>query len=141
MASNIDSTKPIEGTPTTASVRANFATAKSEIESLQNANLLTWTNVTFANGWQNIGGANQTTQYTKMANGMVRIRGCISSGTIGTSAFNLPAGYRPVAANSYVSSGGGVIAQINISTSGDVTPSMGSAASIWLSTVEFDSGS
>lgn len=35
MASAIDATKPVAGTPTTASVRANFAAAKSEIEALQ----------------------------------------------------------------------------------------------------------
>jgi Chaperone of endosialidase len=35
MASAIDATKPIYGTPTTESVRLNFATAKIEIEALQ----------------------------------------------------------------------------------------------------------
>jgi hypothetical protein len=35
MTSSIDPTKPVSGTPTTASVRANFAAAKSEIEALQ----------------------------------------------------------------------------------------------------------
>jgi len=35
MASAIDATKPVFGSPTTASVRANFAAAKSEIEALQ----------------------------------------------------------------------------------------------------------
>lgn len=35
MASAIDATKPIFGTPTTASVRANFAAAKAEIDALQ----------------------------------------------------------------------------------------------------------
>jgi hypothetical protein len=35
MASGIDVTKPVFSNPTTASVRANFATAKSEIEALQ----------------------------------------------------------------------------------------------------------
>jgi hypothetical protein len=35
MASNIDPTKPVTGTPTTVSVRDNFAFAKSEIEALQ----------------------------------------------------------------------------------------------------------
>ena len=35
MASTIDATKPIAGNPTTASVRDNFAAAKSEIEALQ----------------------------------------------------------------------------------------------------------
>lgn len=35
MASSIDTTKPVSGTPTTASVRQNFTYAKSEIEALQ----------------------------------------------------------------------------------------------------------
>jgi hypothetical protein len=37
MASAIDPTKPVTGNPTTQSVRTNFATAKAEIEALQNA--------------------------------------------------------------------------------------------------------
>jgi len=37
MASSIDASVPVEGSPTTASVRAQFATAKSEIEALQAA--------------------------------------------------------------------------------------------------------
>jgi hypothetical protein len=35
MASDIDTTQPPEGNPTTAGVRANFTSAKSEIEALQ----------------------------------------------------------------------------------------------------------
>jgi hypothetical protein len=35
MTSGIDSTKPVEGSPTTASVRLNFQTTKQEIEALQ----------------------------------------------------------------------------------------------------------
>lgn len=35
MSSSIDATQPITGSPTTASVRANFLAAKSEIEALQ----------------------------------------------------------------------------------------------------------
>lgn len=37
MASNIDATKPVAGSPTTQSVRQNFAAAKSEIEALQSS--------------------------------------------------------------------------------------------------------
>jgi hypothetical protein len=37
MTSNIDATVPVTGTPTTASQRANWATAKSEISALQAA--------------------------------------------------------------------------------------------------------
>lgn len=39
MTSSIDATKPVTGTPTTASVRANFQAAKDEIEALQTANV------------------------------------------------------------------------------------------------------
>lgn len=35
MASNIDITKPVAGSPTTSSVRDNFSAAKTEIEALQ----------------------------------------------------------------------------------------------------------
>lgn len=35
MASSIDATKPVSGSPTTQSVRDNFSAAKSEIEALQ----------------------------------------------------------------------------------------------------------
>jgi len=42
MASAIDDTKPVTGTPTTQSVRDNFAAAKSEITALQAA-VPTWT--------------------------------------------------------------------------------------------------
>lgn len=40
MASAIDATLPVTGTPTTASVRSNFATAKTEIETLQAQSLV-----------------------------------------------------------------------------------------------------
>lgn len=39
MASSIDASQPAAGTPTTASVRANFAAAKAEIEALQSGKL------------------------------------------------------------------------------------------------------
>ena len=39
MASNIDATKPIAGSPTTESVRANFLAAKSEITQIQDSRM------------------------------------------------------------------------------------------------------
>jgi hypothetical protein len=69
MASNIDPTKPVAGTPTTSSVRANFQAAKDEIEALQSdvagkANLA---------GGQNLTGGFTTT---------VHDFGSVSSGSI-----------------------------------------------------------
>lgn len=56
MSSTIDVTKPVTGSPTTASVRSNFAAAKSEIEALQTGKqdsgsyALTTTNLTAGTG-------------------------------------------------------------------------------------------
>lgn len=56
MSSAIDVTKPVTGSPTTASVRSNFAAAKSEIEALQTGKqdsgsyALTTTNLTAGTG-------------------------------------------------------------------------------------------
>jgi hypothetical protein len=56
-----------------------------------------WTSVTgFSNGWINYGSVFQTAQYRKIGD-VVTLRGLIKSGTVGSSAFTLPAGYRPPA--------------------------------------------
>lgn len=49
---------------------------------------------TFSNGWVNYDAA-RTAQYTKTADGWVKFRGLIKSGTMGAGAFNVPVGYRP----------------------------------------------
>lgn len=56
----------------------------------------TWHNVaTFSGTWVNYGGAEQVAGYMIDGAGNVHLRGTIKSGTIGTVAFVLPAGYRP----------------------------------------------
>ena len=73
--------------------------------------------------------------YRKL-NGVVYLRGRVSSGTGGTSAFTLPAGYRPSA--NFVRPiqvyGTATISWITVSTTGTVTPN-GTAA--WLTAVDF----
>lgn len=54
-----------------------------------------WSSVVFQNGWQNYGGVWATAQYYRDREGRVHLKGLIRSGTIGTTAFNLPAQYRP----------------------------------------------
>jgi hypothetical protein len=70
---------------------------------------------------------------------VVYLRGRISGGTAGTSAFNLPAGYRPtvdtvIPAQQY---GTGNITYITVSSNGDVSPN---ATSAWLSSIIFPIG-
>lgn len=55
-----------------------------------------WTAVTFQNSWADYGGGFQTCQYRKLGD-MVQLRGLMRLGTAGTTAFTLPAGYRPSA--------------------------------------------
>ncbi|HET9667277.1 MAG TPA: hypothetical protein VFP09_10990, partial [Desertimonas sp.] len=64
-----------------------------------------WTNVTFTGTWVNFGGLTQATQYRKIGD-QVYVRGFVKSGTIGTSAFTLPVGYRPPALVRFPISGG-----------------------------------
>jgi hypothetical protein len=67
MSSAIDATKPVTGTPTTQSVRDNFAAAKSEIEALQMAKVL------------RIASTNEVTAVEQL---------CVASGTPQVIAFN-----------------------------------------------------
>jgi hypothetical protein len=54
----------------------------------------TWTSVSFTNSWVDYG-SYPACAYRKDANGYVHLRGLMKSGTLGSSAFTLPTGYRP----------------------------------------------
>lgn len=84
MASNIDATKPITGTPTTQSVRDNFSAAKTEIESLQTGKqdtLVSGTTIKTINGSSILGSgdiavaAGATTKVAKFSVGGVLASG------------------------------------------------------------------
>lgn len=81
-----------------------------------------WTAPTFQNSWANKGAPWTTAGYYKDPFGIVHLRGVIDSG-VAPIAFNLPAGYRPVAAEHFpsVSITGGSHAGIQIDAAGDVT--------------------
>ena len=57
----------------------------------------TWQTVSFEHSWVNYGGSYGNAAYMKDAFGVVHLRGMIKSGTVGSSAFTLPAGCRPPA--------------------------------------------
>ncbi len=89
-----------------------------------------WTAPTFTNSWANLGVANRNTAgYFKDASGIVHLRGVISSGAIGTSAFTLPSGYRPqngevrpVVTNNGTTD---VFGRVTIDSNGNVIPAVG----------------
>jgi hypothetical protein len=49
----------------------------------------------FQNGWVNSDGGTSTAAFYKDPYGVVHLKGVVKSGTIGTTIFSLPAGYRP----------------------------------------------
>lgn len=57
-----------------------------------------WTNGTYQNAWTTVAGATAAA-YMKDANGMVHMRGRVTGGASGSSAFVVPAGFRPGGTN------------------------------------------
>lgn len=57
-----------------------------------------WRNPTFQNGWTNYGAGYANVQYGQDPYGVVHIRGIAKSGTLGSTIFTLPVGWRPEAA-------------------------------------------
>jgi hypothetical protein len=96
------------------------------------ASTLSWTAPTLKNGWVN----SATTGappigYTKLANGLVRIRGLGASGTLGQPAFTLPAGLRPKYQLLFDRMSNNAFGRLDVRTNGDVVPQAGSNA--WFS--------
>jgi hypothetical protein len=96
-----------------------------------------WTNVgSFTNSWANAGtGFNAA---YRMEGTRVKLRGVIHSGTIGSAAFTLPAGYRPAQNCFFATSSNSLFGQCNITTAGVVTPAVGSNVSFVIDNISFD---
>lgn len=54
-----------------------------------------WIDVTFQNSWANYGSNWETCQYRRHSNGIVEIKGLMRNGTLTSTAFTLPIGFRP----------------------------------------------
>lgn len=131
MASAIDATKPVAGTPTTASVRANFAAAKSEIEALQAEAVLAWVPVTFLNSWVDYGAGYPACEVCIDEKKIVRLRGMAKNGTIGAPALLLPIGYRPANTEFFACSSNDAFGSSAVLPNGYAYASVGSSA--WFS--------
>lgn len=79
-----------------------------------------WNSPTLLNGWTNNGSGFEPAGYYKDALGIVRLKGLIKGGTMGTTAFVLPVGHRPANRRAFpvVTSGG--LGRVDIDTSGNV---------------------
>ncbi|WP_156936144.1 hypothetical protein [Anoxybacteroides tepidamans] len=79
-----------------------------------------WIAPTLLNGWVNNGSGFEIAGYYKDALGFIRLKGLIKGGTMGTTAFVLPAGYRPSSRRAFpvITSGG--LGRVDIDTAGNV---------------------
>lgn len=87
-----------------------------------------WTAPTFTNSWANFSGF---ACGFRLVGTRVALKGTMQSGTWGSVAFTLPAGYRPPQTTDELVFSNGTTSAVHmgISTAGAVTPSGGSAAS------------
>lgn len=91
----------------------------------------------FLNGWVNFGGGYNPAGYFKDQLGFVHLRGMISTGTLNTPAFNLPAGFRPANRNIFGAMANFAFAVAFVDPNGDVNPFQGSSAFFTLDGITF----
>jgi hypothetical protein len=90
---------------------------------------LTWQTVTYTGTWVDSATGPQPTRYKRNIDNTVTLQMAIKGGTIGTSAFTLPAGYRPPTALTLAGiDGSNALSRIDISAAGVVTPQTGNPA-------------
>lgn len=82
--------------------------------------LPTWIDVVFVNSWVNAGGGIATVQYYKDLSNRVWLKGSMGSGTLNTTAFTLPAGYRPTTAHIFPAYANGAFGYVTVAATGDV---------------------
>lgn len=97
-----------------------------------------WITPTMLNSWVDYDTTFNTCQYYKDKDGVVHLKGLIKNGTMRTTAFTLPAGYRP--SRKYLiatMTSPNVVGRLDIDTSGNVIPTTGSNAWFSLDNVSF----
>lgn len=98
-----------------------------------------WTPVTaFTNSWVDFaGGGFSQTGYYKDTNGIVRLRGSIKSGTVGTAAFLLPAGFRPAGDSNFACVSNNLFGFVIVNAGGAVIVQAGSNSYVSLDGISF----
>ncbi len=93
-----------------------------------------WINLTLQNGWVYLGNGFSTPQYIKGSDGIVHLKGLLSSGTTtsGTIVTTLPAGYRPSQRLLYACLSAGAFCRFDILPTGEVE-TIGTVSNAWLS--------
>ena len=96
-----------------------------------------WNAPTLTNSWANYRAPFNPSGYWKDPSGVVHLRGTIKSGTIGSSAFTLPLGYRPANSEIFASVSNGALGRVVADAGGGVTPDIGSNVYVSLDGMTF----
>lgn len=91
----------------------------------------------FQNSWVAWGAGEAVPGYWKDPFGFVHLKGVIKSGTINTTAFTLPPGFRPAEKQTIAVISNGAIGRLDVATDGQVTPVSGSNVYVSLNNVRF----
>lgn len=100
----------------------------------------TWVTATLLNSWVAFGGSEATPAYQKTADGIVRLRGAVKSGSSATATvMTLPVGYRPPANwRTVVLVNAGTLCYVRVQSDGTVNFTFGGDTSgTWLDGIEF----
>jgi hypothetical protein len=81
---------------------------------------------TYTNAWVDFGGGFTAVSYYR-DRGRVYLDGMMKNGTVATSAFTLPVGFRPAAQELFIVIANNIIGRVDVSTAGLVTPSAGTS--------------
>lgn len=88
----------------------------------------------FINGWTNMDASHESVGFRINSDGIVQLRGNMSSGSLDVSAFQLPVGYRPALEVQFVSITNMVHGWLVITTDGHVVPGASFVGSnVWYS--------
>jgi hypothetical protein len=91
----------------------------------------------FTNAWTNFGTSDPAASFWKDEDGFVHLRGRIKSGTMGATAAILPPGFRPSLQEIFAVSSNGGFGEVQVRSTGEVVPSVGSNVSVSLAGISF----
>jgi hypothetical protein len=116
----------------------NFSVVATQLPAVESRKLVGGVgNAAFVGAWVNFGGSNESAQYYKDPWGRVYIGGIVKTGTIGTTIFTLPAGYRPEEAKVFAVASNGAFGVCTVNPDGTVVASSGSNVYFSLSGINF----
>lgn len=95
-----------------------------------------WIAPTLLNGWVAYD-ADRTPKYMKDEMGFVHLKGALKNGTSAMTFFTLPTGYKPLSPLYFAIVSNFTSAAVGVNTGGNVTPTTGSNASIYLDGITF----